>query len=264
MLYRRPNRSPSPSRTTKRRPTEGERCESGDGRHREDRDRGLGRAGWQDELEERHGISPLRLEWSHRAVAATDEEPRPLDQQEADARPKPSIAPPGRGADPDVAERRQAHHGPRGMDDPKRPGSTTQGCPAHRHRMSHDRGWNTARPLARIKEPWSGFHARSSLSGAIDSASRVAHPFGGRRRTIWGVSERFRCCYLSGWRDARHGGARRPVGIVVTEGVRSSRASAALEVNDPAPLRSSLHLSKARAPPEAGSQAPRGRRASCP
>jgi hypothetical protein len=85
---------------------------------RKRRDRRLGRARRQNEFEERHGIAPIGLSTSHRAIAPTDDERRTLGQEQPDAGPQTSIAPARHGAGPDVTETRQLSHRPDGMKEP--------------------------------------------------------------------------------------------------------------------------------------------------
>ena len=58
--------------------------DTGDGHGSQYWNSGLCSARRQDELEERHRIAELRLEWTERAVPSSDDKSRSLDQQRGD------------------------------------------------------------------------------------------------------------------------------------------------------------------------------------
>ena len=105
----------------------------------EDRHRRLRRARRQDDLEEGHGVTEPRLQGPEGAVTPPDDEGHALEREGADAREQAPVAPPREGAPPDVGQAGEAHHGPRGVRDPKGLRAARELAPRHGPRMTRRR-----------------------------------------------------------------------------------------------------------------------------
>jgi hypothetical protein len=94
--------------------------------HKEDWDRGLGRARGEDQLKQRTGITHSLLQRSQWTVPAPDEESSALHRQRRQSGAKQPVAASRKRTKPDISKTAELHHSYRDMTDSQGPGLAAQ------------------------------------------------------------------------------------------------------------------------------------------